>query len=154
MCHIHAHKHRLPQRSRFGDLRSLWYVVIDEAIETVILKYWPGFICSFFLSFFNFILYNVSNYNTASKTPTVLFLSLPNEDIFHIFTFTVYHIGRHVTYILLTRLSLESEFQCHFLHVNRSIDLFLITPQKNGAKVNILNIHTSPFFVACQATLQ
>lgn len=85
--YIHAHYHWLPQRPGFGALHSLWYVVIDEAMEIGILKY-----C--LVVFFSF-LYNVSNYNTASKTPSGMFLRLPNVHIFHIFTFTVY-ISRHV----------------------------------------------------------
>lgn len=87
VVYIHAHDCCLSQQSGFGDLHSLWYVVIDEAMEIVILKYCPGVF--FFFSF----LYNVSNYNTASKKhPQVCFLSIPNVHIFHIFTFTVYDI--------------------------------------------------------------
>lgn len=140
---IHAHDRCLPQRPGFGDLHSLWYVVIDEPMEIVILKYCPGVFFSF--------LYNVSNYNTASKTPTGMFLRLPNVHIFHIFTFTVYDIlvGMwDLTYVGFAGLSLVS-VPCP-PGASESLppsDRFVVSlfplHGENGAKVNLLDVHMS-----------
>lgn len=142
VVYIHARDHCLPQRSRSGDLHSLWYVVIDEAMEIVILKY----------CFFSSFLYNVSNYNTASKkTPTGMFLRLPNVHIFHIFTFTVYDISVgmwELTYVGLTGLSLGSVPCPPGVSVSlppsyRLVVSLLSLHGENGAKVNLLDKHMS-----------
>lgn len=87
--YIHAHYHWLPQRPGFGALHSLWYVVIDEAMEIGILKYCLDVVV--FSLFFTMYLTTI----LPQKTPSGMFLRLLNVHIFHIFTFTVY-ISRHV----------------------------------------------------------
>lgn len=106
VVYIHAHKRRLPRRSGCGDSHSLWYVVFRRGRGNSD----PKILSCFFFCLFVF-LNNVSNYNTASKTPIGMFLSLPNVHIFHIFTFIVWDIlvGMcDLTYVRLTGLWLGS----------------------------------------------
>lgn len=149
VVYIHAHDRCLPQWSGFGDLHSLWYVVIDEAMEIVILKYCPG---GFFSLFFTMYLTTT----LPQKTPTGMFLSLPNVHIFHIFTFTVYDIlvGMwDLTYVWLTKLSFGS-VPCPPGAVSTLVsvslppyDKFVVSffplCRENGAKVNPFNAHMS-----------
>lgn len=54
-------------------------------MEIGILKYCSGVFVSF--------IYNVSNYNTVSKTPTGMFFEITKCTYFsHLYTFTVYDI--------------------------------------------------------------
>lgn len=119
----------------FGDLHSLWYVVREEAMEIVILK-----CCSDVFS----LLYNVSNYNTASKIHRgVCVLRLTNVHIFHIFTFTVCDISVGMWDHVSSWPGCRSG-KCHIL----SAPLWLICSLlwlhgQNGAKVNLLDLCVS-----------
>lgn len=150
VVYIHAHDRCLPQWSGFGDLHSLWYVVIDEAMEIVILKYCPGVFFSLF-----FTMYLTTT--LPQKTPTGMFLNLPNVHIFHIFTFTVYDIlvGMwDLTYVWLTKLSFGSvpcppgarvsrEVSVSLPPSDRFVESFFPLHRENGAKVNLFDAHMS-----------
>ena len=85
------------------------------------------------------------------KTPTGMFLRLPNVHIFHIFTFTVYDISVgmwELTYVGLTGPSLGSVpcppgVSVSLPPSHRLVVSLLSLHGENGAKVNLLDKHMS-----------
>lgn len=99
--------------------------------------------------FFSF-LYNVSNYNTASKkkkkTPSGMFLRLPNVHICHIFTFTVYDISVGM-WDLACRVNQAVAWVSAISSRSHRVSAYVVSllrlHRQNGAKVNLLDVHMS-----------